>query len=73
MAATRSGSLTSLRELNRLRVLETVRERGLVSRADISRETGLARSTVSSLVTDLQTAGLVVESSSTNGRGRSTT
>jgi predicted NBD/HSP70 family sugar kinase/biotin operon repressor len=55
-----------------LRVLETVRERGLVSRADISRETGLARSTVSSLVTDLQSAGLVVESSSTNGRLRET-
>jgi predicted NBD/HSP70 family sugar kinase len=69
VAATRSGSLTSLRELNRLRVLETVRERGSVSRADIARETGLARSTVSSLVTDLQTAGLVVEKSSTsNGR-----
>jgi predicted NBD/HSP70 family sugar kinase/biotin operon repressor len=72
VAATRSGSLTSLRELNRLRVLETVRERGSVSRADIARETGLARSTVSSLVTDLQTAGLVVEkSSSTNGRDTS--
>jgi predicted NBD/HSP70 family sugar kinase len=53
-------------------VLETVRERGSVSRADIARETGLARSTVSSLVTDLQTAGLVVEkSSSTNGRDTS--
>lgn len=68
MTATRSGSLTSLRELNRLRVLETVRERGSVSRADIARETGLARSTVSSLVADLQGAGLVVESGSSNGR-----
>jgi predicted NBD/HSP70 family sugar kinase len=45
-----------------------VRERGSVSRADIARQTGLARSTVSSLVTDLQTAGLVVESTSHNGR-----
>lgn len=68
MTATRSGSLTSLRELNRLRVLETVRERGSVSRADIARETGLARSTVSSLVADLQGAGLVVESAGTDGR-----
>lgn len=73
MAATRSGSLTSLRELNRLRVLETVRERGSVSRADIARETGLARSTVSSLVTDLQTAGLVVEKSSTSNGQRDST
>ncbi|HEY1595124.1 MAG TPA: ROK family transcriptional regulator [Thermoleophilaceae bacterium] len=69
MGATRSGSLTSLRELNRLRVLETVRERGSVSRADIARQTGLARSTVSSLVTDLQGSGLVVESM--NGRDHS--
>jgi predicted NBD/HSP70 family sugar kinase len=61
-----SGSLSSLRELNRLRVLETVRERGSVSRAEISRQTGLARSTVSSLVGDLHRAGLIVES--TNGR-----
>jgi predicted NBD/HSP70 family sugar kinase/biotin operon repressor len=68
VAATRSGSLTSLRELNRLRVLETVRERGSVSRADIARQTGLARSTVSSLVSDLQGSGLVVESPSANGR-----
>ena len=66
MSPANSGSLTSLRELNRLRVLETVRERGSVSRAEISRQTGLARSTVSSLVSDLQAAGLVVES--TNGR-----
>jgi predicted NBD/HSP70 family sugar kinase len=57
-----SGSLSSLRELNRLRVLEAVRERGAVSRAEIARRTGLARSTVSSLVTELQRDGLVVES-----------
>ena len=56
-----AGSLRSLRELNRLRVLETVRERGEVSRADIARRTGLARSTVSSLVGELQRDGLVVE------------
>ena len=66
MSPANSGSLTSLRELNRLRVLETVRERGSVSRAEIARQTGLARSTVSSLVSDLHRAGLVVES--TNGR-----
>ena len=52
-----SGSLRSLRELNRLRVLEAVRERGTVSRADIARHTGLSRSTVSSLVGELQRDG----------------
>ncbi len=55
------GSLSSLREFNRLRVLDVVRERGPVSRAEIARETGLARSTVSSLIGELQGGGLVVE------------
>jgi predicted NBD/HSP70 family sugar kinase len=50
-----------LRELNRLKVLEVVREEGTVSRAEIAISTGLARSTVSTLVGELQRAGLVVE------------
>jgi predicted NBD/HSP70 family sugar kinase len=61
MARRRAGSLSSLRELNRLKVLEVVRERGTVSRAEIALDTGLARSTVSTLVGELQAAGLVVE------------
>ncbi len=61
----RSGSLESLRELNRLRVVETLRERGTASRADIARRTGLSRSTVSSLVADLQAHGLIVEQTDT--------
>jgi predicted NBD/HSP70 family sugar kinase len=56
----RAGSLSSLRDLNRLKVLEVVRERGTVSRAEIATVTGLARSTVSTLVSELQRAGLVV-------------
>src|SRR3954462_3528839 len=56
-----SGSLRSLRELNRLRVLEVVRERGDVSGADIARHTGLSRSTVSSLIAELSRDGVVVE------------
>lgn len=59
----RTGSLESLRELNRLRVVETLRERGTASRADVARVTGLSRSTVSSLVADLQAHGLIVEDS----------
>jgi predicted NBD/HSP70 family sugar kinase len=58
---TRIGSLGSLRELNRLKVLEVVREHEMVSRAQIASLTGLARSTVSTLVGELQRAGLVVE------------
>src|SRR4051812_37472894 len=57
----RTGSLESLRERNRLRVVDALRQRGAISRSDIARQTGLSRSTVSSLVADLQAAGLVVE------------
>ena len=57
----RTGSLESLRARNRLRVVDALRSRGSVSRADIARLTGLSRTTVSSLVTDLQATGLVVE------------
>src|SRR5437763_14525914 len=57
----RAGSLESLRRLNRLRVIHALRDQGKISRADIARRTGLSRSTVSSLVADLQADGLVVE------------
>ncbi|MEA2256991.1 MAG: hypothetical protein QOG35_3036, partial [Solirubrobacteraceae bacterium] len=61
MGPLRTGSLESLRERNRLRVVDALRMKGAVSRADIARQTGLSRSTVSSLVADLQAAGLVTE------------
>src|SRR6201995_6206816 len=57
----RAGSLESLRRLNRLRVIHALRDEGQISRAEIARRTGLSRSTVSSLVSDLQGDGLVVE------------
>jgi predicted NBD/HSP70 family sugar kinase len=61
MATGRAGSLEALRRLNRLRVIHALRDQGLISRAEIARRTGLSRSTVSSLVADLQADGLVVE------------
>ncbi len=61
MNGLRTGSLESLRERNRMRVVDALRQRGAISRSDIARQTGLSRSTVSSLVADLQAAGLVVE------------
>jgi glucokinase-like ROK family protein len=61
MAAGRTGSLETLRRLNRLRVIDALRDEGLISRAEIARRTGLSRSTVSSLVSELQADGLVVE------------
>jgi len=63
MAAGRTGSLETLRRLNRLRVIDALRDEGLISRAEIARRTGLSRSTVSSLVSELQADGLVVERS----------
>jgi predicted NBD/HSP70 family sugar kinase len=61
MAAGRTGSRETLRRLNRLRVIHALRDEGLISRAEIARRTGLSRSTVSSLVSELQADGLVVE------------
>jgi DNA-binding transcriptional ArsR family regulator len=57
----RTGSLESLRERNRIRVIDSLRTNGAISRAEIARQTGLSRTTVSSLVSDLQSAGLVLE------------
>ncbi len=69
MARRKAGSLSSLRELNRLKVLEVVREQATVSRGEIAATTGLARSTVSTLVSDLQRAGLVVEREDARAEG----
>ena len=57
-----SGSLESLRELNRLRIVDALRHDGTASRAEIARQTGLSPSTVSTVIGELQRAGLVVES-----------
>jgi predicted ArsR family transcriptional regulator len=56
-----AGSLGSLRERNRRELLDALRRRGSASRAELARLTGLSRSTVSTLVSDLQASGLVVE------------
>jgi predicted NBD/HSP70 family sugar kinase len=57
----KSGSLGSLRALNRSRVIDTLRQLGVASRAEIARRTGLSRSTVSSLVGELQGSGVITE------------
>jgi predicted NBD/HSP70 family sugar kinase/biotin operon repressor len=55
------GSLGSLRESNRERVVQALQTLGVASRAEIARRTGLSRSTVSSIVADLQETGLVCD------------
>jgi len=53
--------LALLRERNREQVVDVLRRRGTVSRADIARETGLSRTTVSSIVGTMQRDGLIAE------------
>ncbi|MDX6526502.1 MAG: hypothetical protein QOJ47_1718 [Gaiellales bacterium] len=70
------GSLESLRDSNRSRVIDALRRRGSASRSDLARLTGLSRTTVTTLVADLHTRGLIVEEShgpahaETGSRGR---
>src|SRR3954447_2912324 len=55
------GALEAMREGNRTRLVDALRRAGTASRADLARATGLSRSTVSSLVADLQERGVVAE------------
>src|SRR4051812_30940173 len=55
-----SGSLGALRESNTGRVIEALNLLGTASRAQLARRTGLARSTVSSIVAELQGGGIIV-------------
>ena len=61
VAGKEGGSLASLRELNRKRVVSALEELGVASRAEVARRTGLSPSTVSTLVSELEDAGLVVD------------
>jgi predicted NBD/HSP70 family sugar kinase len=62
---------TTIRDINKRIVLNYVRDRAPISRADIARETALHRSTVSVIVDELIESGLIVEigaGESTGGR-----
>ncbi|MCD5311241.1 ROK family transcriptional regulator [Kineosporia babensis] len=56
-----SRGLKALRSTNRRRLLDLLREHGELSRADLARRTGLSATTVSSLITELATQGMVAE------------
>ncbi len=67
------GSLTDLRRSNQRTILDALASHGPLSRADVSRMTGISRSTVSSLVEELVRDGAVLEDrtrSRTSGSGR---
>lgn len=66
-----TARLNTIRDINRQIVLNYVREREPISRAEIARESALQRSTVSAIIDDLQNEGLVEEigeGESTGGR-----
>jgi predicted NBD/HSP70 family sugar kinase len=66
-----AARLNTIRDINRQIVLNYVREREPISRAEIARETELQRSTISAIVESLKTEGLVEEigeGESTGGR-----
>jgi predicted NBD/HSP70 family sugar kinase len=61
----------TIRDINKQIVLNYVRDRSPISRAEIARETDLQRSTISAIVDGLQVAGLIEEigmGTSTGGR-----
>ncbi|MDZ8117187.1 ROK family transcriptional regulator [Pontiella agarivorans] len=51
----------TVRRLNMSAILKLLRERGTLARADLAKELGMTRNTASNIVTDLLSAGLVVE------------
>lgn len=60
----------TIRDINRQIVLNYVREKGPISRADIARETNLQRSTVSLIVDQLKETGLIKEVFGESSGGR---
>ena len=60
----------TIRDINRQIVLNYVRERGPISRAEIAHETALQRSTVSLIVEELRIEGLIEEISGESTGGR---
>jgi predicted NBD/HSP70 family sugar kinase len=66
---TGTGSLEALRESNRLRVVDALRQEGSASRTDLVKLTGLSRTTITTLVGDLQARGLVIEDENGADRG----
>lgn len=64
------GSQTSLREANRQRVLAAVRQFGGLAQVELAEATGLSTATVSTIVKELVSAGVVETSATTSSSGR---
>ena len=63
------ASLNELREINRRRILDSVRHAGPADRAELARRTGLSRATISALVADCVAAGALVEEPADRAEG----
>lgn len=63
------GSTASLRSANVHRVVDLLRDGGVLTQADIARQTGLAPATVSNIVRELAGAGLVTTEPGSGRRG----
>jgi len=75
-AVSTHGALHQLRTANRGRVIETLRTNGSMTRSALARKTGLSRTTISTLLTELIEHGIVTEAShdaSRRGAGRPAT
>src|SRR3954452_15107624 len=68
------GALAALRESNRLRIVDELRQRGTATRSELVTATGLSRTTVTTLIATMQERGMIVEDGTANGdhppRGR---
>src|SRR5262249_58618527 len=62
-----AGTPSLLRAINERSALEAIRRNGPVSRAEVARETGLSKPTVSLALTELTRAGLVRQVGRTSG------
>ncbi|MEG7795887.1 helix-turn-helix domain-containing protein, partial [Listeria monocytogenes] len=64
-----TGDQLLIKQINKSIVLNTIRKKGLISRADLANITGLNKSTVSSLVDELIKEGFVEEEGPGESKG----
>lgn len=69
MVATRTGSKRLLRDLNRSIALNLIAARGPLSRTELARQSGLPAATITRIVGDFVSAGLVCELASEESSG----
>src|SRR5258708_23045314 len=69
MSATRTGNKRLLRDLNQSIVFNMIVERGSISRTELAKQSGLPAATITRIVGNFLSAGLVSEVSSEESSG----